>query len=338
MTPPLRLGVVYDFRRRPDSDFSTPELYAEVLEQVAFLDRLGYDQVWLTEHHFVEDGYLPSFVPVAGAIAARTERIRISTDIALLPFHNPIRLAEDLAVLDNLSGGRIELGAGMGYIDEEFRAFGIPRPQRVSRTEEAIEVLRQAWSDEPVNFAGKRYTFSGVQVYPKPVQEGGIPLWMAAQSEAGARRAARFGTHFLPQGPRPEVLDPWRQAVRDAGDDPGRYRVGIIRPWLVTDDPERDWPPVKAGEVYRAKLYREWIAASGDDASGWQHADRIPQTWIVGDPAHCVDEISRFIETYGITDIVTWVGSPGIRPSAMNESLERFANEVMPALRARQAG
>src|SRR5262245_11829289 len=134
--PPLRVGVVYDFRNPPDSGIAMPRLYAEILEQVSWLDRLGLDLVWFTEHHFVEDGYLPSWTPVAGAMAARTSRVRFSSDICLLPFSHPVRLAEDPAVLDNLSGGRIELGVGMGYAPHEFRGFGIPVPRRVSLTEE----------------------------------------------------------------------------------------------------------------------------------------------------------------------------------------------------------
>ena len=164
--PPLRFGVAYDFRNPAGFDgLDNTRLYAAILEQAAFVDALGYDQVWLTEHHFVDDGYLPAFVPVAAAIAARTRRVRISTDVALIPFHHPLRLAEDMAVLDLLSGGRMELGIGMGYAVHEFAAFGMPRAQRVSRTEEAIEVMRQAWSDRPVTFRGKRYTVEGVEVF-----------------------------------------------------------------------------------------------------------------------------------------------------------------------------
>src|SRR5438477_12162220 len=112
--PPLRLGVVYDFRNPPDSGIETSRLYAEILEQVAWLDTLGLDLVWFTEHHFVDDGYLPSWTPVAGAMAARTTRVRVSSGICLLPFSHPVRLGEDLAVLHHLSRGRIEIGGGRG--------------------------------------------------------------------------------------------------------------------------------------------------------------------------------------------------------------------------------
>ncbi len=331
---PLRLGIAYDFRLPPGAGFSHADLYAETLEQIRFADQLGYDMVWLSEHHFVPDGYLPSFQPVAGAIAACTSRIRISTDVALAPFHHPIRLAEDMAVLDQLSGGRMELGLGMGYAVHEFNAFGMNRKNRVSLTEEAIEILRQAWSDDAVNFSGKRYQLSNVNVYPKPVQQGGIPLWIAAQSTPGAERAARMGLNFLPQGSRGLVLDPWHRALADHGRNAQQFRVGIMRSWLVTDDRERDWPPIKAGEVYRAKMYRDWNHEAGDNFEAWESDDRIPQTWVIGNEDHLVAELSAFLLEYGITDLVTYVAPPGVRPSAHNESLERFAKNVMPQLRA----
>ena len=132
MRPALRVGAVYDFRNTPESGMDMPSLYAAIMDQIVMLEGLGLDLVWFTEHHFVEDGYLPSWIPVAGAMAARTTRVRFSSDVCLLPFSHPVRLAEDLAVLDNLSGGRIEVGVGMGYAPHEFRGFGIPLPQRVS--------------------------------------------------------------------------------------------------------------------------------------------------------------------------------------------------------------
>jgi alkanesulfonate monooxygenase SsuD/methylene tetrahydromethanopterin reductase-like flavin-dependent oxidoreductase (luciferase family) len=334
---PLRLGVVYDFRNPPDSGIATPALYAEIVEQVAWLDGLGLDLVWFTEHHFVDDGYLPSWTPVAGAMAARTRRVRFSSDICLLPFSHPIRLAEDLAVLDNLSGGRVEIGVGMGYAPHEFRGFGIPLPQRRSRTEEGLEVLRRCFSGERFSFHGQRYHFDDVLIRPGYVQPGGPPLWLAAMSRAGAERAARYDCHLLPQGPREDVLDPWLGALAASGRDPAAYRVGIIRSCLVTDDPERDWPPVRAAERYRGELYSRFFAEAGRfQAVDWRGA-RIPQTWVVGDAEHCATQLSSFIAAHGITDLVTWAVPPGLRPEQMNSSLERFARDVAPRLRAADA-
>src|SRR6187397_3096734 len=165
MRPPLRVGTVYDFRNTPESGMDMPSLYAAIMDQIVMLDGLGLDLVWFTEHHFLDD-------------------------VCLLPFNHPVRLAEDLAVLDNISNGRIEVGVGMGYAPHEFRGFGLPVSRRVSLTDEGIEVLRYCFTGEKFSFHGKRYDFDDVAIRPRYVQPGGPPIWIAAMSEAGARRAA----------------------------------------------------------------------------------------------------------------------------------------------------
>jgi alkanesulfonate monooxygenase SsuD/methylene tetrahydromethanopterin reductase-like flavin-dependent oxidoreductase (luciferase family) len=305
------------------------------MEQIALMDQLGLELVWFSEHHFVDDGYLPNFVPVAGAAAAVTERMRISTDVALMPFAHPLRLAEDLAILDQLSGGRMELGVGLGYAPHEFRAFGIPVSRRVSLTEEGVEVLRLAWAGEPFSYHGKRYSFDDVQVTPTPVQPGGPPLWMASTSPASAARAARFETHLLPQGSRAVVLDRWRELTVAAGRDPSACRIGIIRNVFVTDDAERDWEWLREGERYRMRVYSRFFEEAGlAGRSMFEEADRISQRPIVGDVEHCIAELVAFIRDHGFTDVVTWGSAPGIPPAELTPMMERFATEVVPRVKA----
>lgn len=335
MRQALRFGVVYDFRNPPESGMTHPALYAAIIEQVAWLDGLGLDIVWFTEHHFVEDGYLPSWIPVAAAMAARTRHLRFSCDVCLLPFNHPVRLAEDLAVLDNLSNGRVEIGVGMGYAPHEFEGFGLHPSRRLSLTEEGLEVLTRAFTGEAFSFEGKRYQIRNARITPGFVQPGGPPLWVAAMTEPGALRAARFNANLLPQGQRGRALDPWRAAVLENGRDPASYRVGIIRSCLVTDDPERDWAPVRAAERRRMEMYGRFGAAAGGyggvpDSTG---EGRIPQTWIVGSADHCVAELTAFVAAYGLTDVVTWAVPPGMRPDETSPHLERFAREVAPRVR-----
>ena len=344
MALPLRFGIVHDFRCPPGSDVPMPQVYAETFDQIVLAEQLGLELCWFTEHHFIEDGYLPNFVPVAGAAAALTSKIRFSTDICLMPFRHPVRLAEDLAILDNISNGRMELGAGMGYAAHEFDGFGFPVSRRVSLTEEAIEILRLAWSREPFSFEGKRYSYSDLRVTPDPVQADGPPLWIAATSRAGALRAARYDTHLLPQGPRDAVLDPWQEELRATGRDPGDKRVGIIRGVFVTDDAEREWTEVAAAERYRRRVYAGIIKSSSDHkqavnkraaSEAAKEPDPLnPLVWTVGDVDHCVAELTELIREHGVTDLVTWGGPPGLAPSVMNHSLERFAKEVVPRIRA----
>ncbi|MCH9673704.1 MAG: LLM class flavin-dependent oxidoreductase [Gammaproteobacteria bacterium] len=329
--PALRFGVAYDFRNPPDSGTDNATLYQEVLEQVRWLDGIGAELVWFTEHHFVDDGYLPSWVPVAGAMASVTERIRFGTDICLMPFNHPVRLAEDLAVLDNLSGGRVELGVGMGYAPHEFRGFGLPRSHRVSLMNEGIEVLQYCFTGEKFSYHGKRYQLEDVRITPGYIQSGGPPLWIASMSEAGAARAAKYGTNFLPQGLKRRSFDPWVKAIAESGRHRRDHRVGIIRSVLVTDDREGDWGAVRAAERYRMALYQRFFEESGEGFG--EEGEQVPQTWIVGDTAHCVSELINFIEAFGMTDIVTMAVPPGLRAAQMTQSLERLFRDVVPQVK-----
>ncbi len=333
-TLPLRFGVMYDCRRTPDSSMSMTDVYDATINQAVLADQLGFDHVWFTEHHFLADGYLPAFQPLAGAIAARTNNIRISTDIALMPLYHPIRLAEELAILDHISHGRMEFGIGMGYVPEEFAAFGVPLKNRVSMTEEGIQILRLAWADEPFSFSGKRYTLTDIDVHPKPVQPGGPPLWIAAMSTPGALRAARFETNLLPQGKRADVLDPYREAVKQAGADPMDRRVGIIRSFYVTDDRERDWPTIRNAERFRMSVYTDFMEATPDDY-GWREPGGIPQGAFMGTVDECVAEIVHFVREFGITDIASSGLPPGVDPDFMARNLDRLATEVLPQVRNR---
>ncbi len=331
----LRVGVCYDFRNPPDSGVTDQMLYGEILEQVAWLDQIGADLVWFTEHHFVEDGYLPSWIPVAGAMSSITKHVRFGTDICLMPFNHPIRLAEDLAVLDNLSGGRVEVGLGMGYAPHEFRGFGFPVSRRVSLMEEGIEVLQKCFSGERFSYQGKRYQFEDVVITPGYVQEGGPPLWLAAMSEAGAMRATKYNTNFLPQGLKANSYDPWIEKLQNTGRNPTDYRVGIIRSILVTEDRDKDWQAVRAAERYRMALYQRFFEESGEGFG--EKGPPVPQTWVVGDVDECVAELLKFIDEFGITDIVSMAVPPGMRAEQMGDSLEKLFTQVVPRIKTELA-
>lgn len=335
----MRFGLAYDFRnpmtgRDPmTGERPWPEVFADLLDQIAYADTLGFDSVWITEHHFAEDGYAPSPMILLGAIAARTTRMQLSTDIALLPLYHAVRLAEDVATLDILSGGRAMLGVGMGYRDEEFEAFGQTRRQRVGRTEEGLDVLRGAWGAEPFSYDGDYYHLRDLVVTPKPVQRPHPPLWMAAMSEPAARRAARYDMHLLPQGDRTQAYEPWLDELQSRGRDPRDYRIGVIKPWLVCagrEDPL--WARVRDWERYRMQVYAPWLNAAGLAVSPPAGA-AVDQRHVVGPPDAIVEAIGRFHDTLPVTDLISWGTPVGMDPREVRPSLERFAAEVMPQLR-----
>ena len=164
----IQFGVMANTHPAPGTDLT--QMVDEVIAEAQQAERCGFDSFFLTEHHQEASGYLPSPLPLAAAIAARTLRIRIGTGIAILPLYHPTRLAEDCAVIDIISKGRLILGVGQGYQEGDFAAFGLKVSDRVSLFEEGIEILRRAWTEEKVYFVGKRYTLQNVMVTPKPVQ------------------------------------------------------------------------------------------------------------------------------------------------------------------------
>src|SRR4051794_682882 len=168
----------------------------EILEQAEAADRLGFDAALTTEHKY-SDEYFGSPIPLSFAIAARTRRVRVGTAIAIGPLYNPVELAQDVAMLDQLSGGRAWLGLGAGYMDVDYRTVGVPWEGRAQRFDETARILRQAWTQERFSFRDQTYTFEDVSVIPKPLQPGGVPLHLAAWSPGGLRRAGRLGDGWI---------------------------------------------------------------------------------------------------------------------------------------------
>ena len=186
---PMNLGVWYDFRNPVAWRIGWQQLYSETLEQASWAEELGFHSVWLSEHHFTDDGYMPSIPSALAAIAARTHRVRLGTAVILAPLHHPLRLAEDLAVVDLFSGGRLDIGLAAGYRRKEFDVMGVPRSERGQRTEETVQLLRLAWAGEAFSFHGKSYQFENVIVTPPPAQAGGPPLFLGGSTVPPARRA-----------------------------------------------------------------------------------------------------------------------------------------------------
>jgi Coenzyme F420-dependent N5,N10-methylene tetrahydromethanopterin reductase and related flavin-dependent oxidoreductases len=163
----LRFGLWYDFRNPPQWRRPYTHIYNETLEQIAWAEQNGFDDVWLQEHHFHEDGFSPSVLPIAAAIEERTKRIHIGTAVMLLPFHNPVLVAEDGATIDIISNGRFQLGVGIGYKVEEFESFGIPRSERGGRANEGLEIIRRLWEGETLTFKGKYYEVNSAKLAPE---------------------------------------------------------------------------------------------------------------------------------------------------------------------------
>lgn len=190
---------------------NAPGQLAELAALATQAESLGFDVLVVPERLSAEAG-VPAALPACAAAAAATERIRIATGLLALPLHHPLRVAEDAATLDALSGGRFELGVGLGAEVEAFGGFGLELRERAARFEEALEVVRRAWADGPVRFEGRHFRCGDVEVFPKPVQPGGPPLWLGARSADALVRAARLAAGVVLEAdtdPRP-YLDAWQ--------------------------------------------------------------------------------------------------------------------------------
>jgi len=192
----VKVGVL-QFFGWTDRNVALASVYDRALERFAIMDRTGYDAVWLAEHHFSSFSVCPSVHMMATMAAAQTERLRIGTAVSLAPFYHPLRLAEEVALLDVLSGGRVNWGAGRGFARGEFAAFGIPVEESASRFRETVDIVLNAWSQERVTHHGEHFDFDAVEVLPKPLQQPGPPVWMAATSESAIDWAASRGFSIL---------------------------------------------------------------------------------------------------------------------------------------------
>jgi alkanesulfonate monooxygenase SsuD/methylene tetrahydromethanopterin reductase-like flavin-dependent oxidoreductase (luciferase family) len=189
--------AVLQFFSWPERRVDLATVYARALERIEIMDRSGYDAVWLAEHHFSSFSVCPSVHMVGVLTAARTRRLRIGTGVSLAPFYHPLRLAEEVALLDVLSGGRVNWGAGRGFARVEFEAFGVSPEDSASRFRETVEIVLRAWTDERLHFSGEHFRFDGIEVLPKPMQSPHPPVWMAASSDGAIDWAAGRGFSIL---------------------------------------------------------------------------------------------------------------------------------------------
>lgn len=332
----IHFGLWYDFRNPTRWRQPFDRLYHEVLEQIAWAENHGFDYVWLSEHHFIEDGYSPSLLPIAAAIAARTTRIKISTAVLLMPFHNPIRIAEDGATVDIISGGRFELGVATGYKVEEFEAFRIPFKERGGRTNESLEIIRRLWEGEKVNFKGKYFEVNNLKLTPEPIQKPRPRLWVGGFTPPAMRRAARYADGFV-GSPERSVFEVYLSELKKLGRKFEDLRLAKMSgPIIAFNDPEKTWSEAADHVIYQHNLYSRWYREAGDDRMGPEVKDRegLKQASLllqVAEPEQCVKIIREALSELPYTDFFSFMLPPGLPPRWLEPHLELFASKVIPA-------
>ena len=297
MTISLGYGLV-TCQTHPDRTEEWPQLYAEALTLAEEVESLGLDSIWVSEHHFVDDGHLPSLLPLLAAMAARTHRVTVGTALLLAPLHDAVRLAEDAAVVDLISGGRLTLGLGLGWREEEFEAFEVPMNQRVRRLIAFVEAARAAWSGQQVSHGSAR-----PRVTPRPATAEGPPLWVGALVETAVRRAGRIGDGFMATEVTPgEFAEQvaWIREEHVAAGREGPFTFSVHLPtlslpsgvaWADAVEPLR-YPGWKYDDMFADRGAAGPLRRPGPaDAD---EMERLRATSLIGSPHEVADQIREY--------------------------------------------
>jgi alkanesulfonate monooxygenase SsuD/methylene tetrahydromethanopterin reductase-like flavin-dependent oxidoreductase (luciferase family) len=331
----LRFGYGFDMRNPSQWRRPWPDFYAETLEFIEHIEGLGFEGVWFAEHHGIDDGYMPSPIVFGAGVATRTKKVRISQGVGLAPHYHPVRLAEDLAVLDILSNGRAEFAMGIGYLGFEAEAYGWNAKQRGRISNEVIEIVRRLWQGETLDYDGEFYQLKRARCTPLPCQQGGIPMFIGGVAQPGFRRAATLGDGFI--GPV-EFWPAYLDEVRAAGKDEKDARIVSMSysdMWfLVSEDPERTLDQLAPHAYYQINTYAEWQEGADWAVYSQMSLDEFKKAGLmkVLTPDEAVAYIRSRREAAPIEAFCMQAAS-GFPLSLLAEHAELFANKVIPAFR-----
>lgn len=342
MTVQIGIGL-FTGQIPPGSDRTFSQEYHDTIELARLAETLGFDSVWVSEHHGSGDGYLPSLLPMLGALATATSRMKLGTGVLLTPFHHPLRLAEDAAVVDQLSGGRLLLGLGLGWREEEFRMWGLPVKQRVVRTVETVEVLRKAWSGERFTHDGQIFRFARVRITPPPAREGGPPIYLGGFVEAAVRRAGRLGDGYILSRSSLEQATrslAWaEEAARAAGKPPGSLGFALLKNAFVWEDGDA-WEVAKAGVAHQLGVYPAWRAGADTPDRPFEVTPpdeaTMREVTAAGDRRQVTRLLRPLVDAFADREefhLIVRLHYPGMDLDTAARAVELFGTEVLPALK-----
>jgi natural product biosynthesis luciferase-like monooxygenase protein len=331
-----------------------------VHEQLALMraaEGLGFDSVWPAEHHFSEYGYCASPALSLAAIASETKTLRLGTGVVVLPLNHPLRVAEDFAMLDLMSNGRIDLGVGRGYQPTEFSRYGVDQSNTRQMFAESIQIIQQAWTQERVHFQGTYYQFTDVPVRPKPLQQPHPPIWMACLSPETFALAGRYGFNLLygtvfgltPDKAQARLLD-YRRGLQECGHDPTTRRRAALMMVYVADSVEQARREFAEPVIWYYRTIAKYIAPpkgetpiptyemyahTRDLAASVSWDELLRRKAVVcGNADYVVEEIAQAQEIYNFTDLLCWTRLGGLDHRKVLRSMELMHLKVFPHLRS----
>jgi alkanesulfonate monooxygenase SsuD/methylene tetrahydromethanopterin reductase-like flavin-dependent oxidoreductase (luciferase family) len=345
----MEFGLFFLMQRDPAWD-ETAVYEAEVAQMVA-AEALGFSSVWIAEHHFSDYGVCPSPPVLAAHLAGLTSTLRLGMGVSLLPLCDPVRLAEDLAVLDVISGGRLDVGIGRGGNAREYRTFGSSEAESRERVEEGIDLLRRCWSGERFSFEGRFRSVTDVRVGPRPRQRPHPPLYIAANSLDSVTFAARQGlpalsSFFVPASELRRRQQVYHEAALDAGHTPATVDSLVERAWgmRVVHVAENREAAVRAAEG-PFMSYQRQLAGRRAEGVGVKLSESFDPSLVrlrpfeeyldgglalIGDPDEVADGLGRYLEETGYRRVMLLMALPGLPAATALTSMELFASKVMP--------
>lgn len=317
--------------------------FRETLEQIQLAEQVGFDTALITEHHVVETGYFPAPLITSAALALATQSIRLGTGVLLLPLYDPLHVAEHAAMVDIVSNGRLVLGVGYGYRQEEFDAFKVRLEDRPGRLKEGIEVIRAMWTEPVVNYAGKFFQYENVTMRPQPITKPHPPIWMAAKQEGAVRQAARiadawFADPVTPLSVQRDRLKAYEDTLAKVGKPTKGYDMPVYREAFCAETDEEAWALAKDGVLFIYQEYLDWghlLDEQGKPVpAGTKGAlEMLRKRFIIGSPETCIRECKQLEQDMGCTNVVMRMKFPGIAQDKVLNAIRLWGERVVPAIR-----
>jgi len=349
----VKLGSVHIFES--PQGMGDARAMAEQMHLIELAERLGYDSAWIAEHHFGDYGICGSPAVVMAAAAARTKRIRLASAVNVVSLHHPVRLAEEFALLDHLSGGRVEMGIGRGYQRHEFAGFGIDPGTARDRFRESVQLIRRLWTEERVTHDGTYWNVEGATLRPRPLQQPHPPLWMACLSPGSFEPCGSEGFHLLcapvfgfDAAEGAAQVGDWRAGLRKSGIAPETRQVGALVITYVADTTAQAHADLQDRVLWYYRTLADHIGNAATTARGYETYEQARDflrnvEWqtaldrgavICGNPDEVAAGIDRIRRACGITTYLAWTRIGGLEVEKCTRSMQLLTQEVLPQLGA----
>jgi alkanesulfonate monooxygenase SsuD/methylene tetrahydromethanopterin reductase-like flavin-dependent oxidoreductase (luciferase family) len=334
----MKFGLGLAVQHSPDDDQAGR--FREHLEQVRLARAVGFGTVWASQHFLSQPFTYFQPIPTLGRIAAEADGMTLGTGIILLPLFQPLDVAEQIATLDVITGGRMILGVGLGYRDDENAAFGIDPKSRVGRLTEGVEVIERLWVGEPVTYEGRYFQLRDVRISLRPVQRPRPRIWLAANTDIGVKRAAKLGDAWL-MNPHSTLASIERQLAlfhetRRALGKPRAIDIPLLKECVVAEDATTALTEARPFLEAKYRAYQRWQqdkALPEGETFDLSFEDLARDRFIVGDPARAIDEIQRYRARLGITELSFRVQWPGMAQATVLRTIKLLGEKVLPKLR-----